>query len=692
MQPKLADILTDASLLAGWTRVRANQGGPGVDGETIAGFEQHLMNNLATLRNEVLYETYRPKPLLRVEIPKKTGGKRALAIPAVRDRVLQSAVAIALTPIFEAEFEDVSFAYRRGRSVDQAAARVSALRNQGYRWVVDADIRAFFDQVDHQRLLTELRRLVFDEDILYLVQLWLNAKVQQGKRRLRLKKGIPQGSPLSPMLANLYLDRLDEILIGNNRKLVRYADDFLILCKSRKAAEDALELTEEVLQALRLQLNDDKTRIVDFNQGFRFLGVQYIRSLAFKLKHAEPVHTVVSSTVAERPESPPVPETPQTTLALAFAQAGIDAEDFPTGSNLPSEQQDPAPAAPPDSAQDYRLDPRLRTLYLLKHGQVLGKESERFSIRRKNQPAYQIPAIKVDQIMVFGNAQITTQAMHFCLAERIPVYLLSSSGRFQGVIDSFGTEPVMMHKAQFQRAEDPEFCLDTARAMVRGKINNNRSLLRRLARKHPSDVLQNAIKAQKRILNQLNTAGSLEQIRGFEGNAARINFATMKAILPSHWGFDGRKRQPPPDPINAMLSWGYTNLFYNMYSFLRARGLNPHIGCLHPIRAGHPALASDLMEEFRAPVVDAIVWNLALNNRLTPADFTLPGHPGEGCRLKRVARMRVIRELEKKYNTPIKHPESGLKLDYRRCMEHQVNLFAAVIQGRKPNYIPFTIK
>ena len=166
----------------------------------------------------------------------------------------------------------------------------------------------------------------------------------------------------------------------------------------------------------------------------------------------------------------------------------------------------------------------------------------------------------------------------------------------------------------------------------------------------------------------------------------------MKAVLPPYWGFNGRKRQPPTDPVNAMLSWAYTNLFYNMYSFLRARGLNPHIGCLHPIRAGHPALVSDLIEEFRAPIVDAIVWNLTLNERLGLDDFSLPAQPGGSCHLKSSARSRFIRELEKKYNTHIKHPETGLKLDYRRCMEHQVNLFAAVVRGTKSRYIPFTIQ
>ncbi len=148
-------------------------------------------------------------------------------------------------------------------------------------------------------------------------------------------------------------------------------------------------------------------------------------------------------------------------------------------------------ATPPPHA-DYRLDPRLRTLYLLRHGLVLGKESARLTIHWQGKRLETIPAIHVDQIMIFGNAQISTQAMRFCLAERIPVYLLSASGRYYGVVDSFDTEPVLLHKAQFEKAEDTEFCLRLARNLIRGKIANSRTLLKRLSRKRPAEALEKA--------------------------------------------------------------------------------------------------------------------------------------------------------------------------------------------------------
>jgi retron-type reverse transcriptase len=150
--PGLADVLSETTLYNAWIKVRENQGCGGIDGISLDDFGNGLWGRLETLVNEVQYNTYRPKALLKVEIDKKSGGTRALAIPCIRDRVLQTAVAMVLTPLFEAEFEDISFAYRKGRSVNQAVARIE-LRNQGYQWVVDADIQTFFDQVDHQLLI-----------------------------------------------------------------------------------------------------------------------------------------------------------------------------------------------------------------------------------------------------------------------------------------------------------------------------------------------------------------------------------------------------------------------------------------------------------------------------------------------------------------------------------------------------------
>ncbi len=675
VSPLLDKALSDAILHEAWYRVRANKGCAGADGQSINNFEKRLEENLSLLRQEVLTGTHVPRPLLIRRIPKKKGGFRTLAIPAVRDRVLQTAVALVLTPILESEFEDSSFAYRKNRSVDKAIERIVHLRNQGYKWVVDADIEAFFDSVDRKILLKELEKLIHDKSILTLVDQWLKNEAVDKDIRYCFIKGIPQGSPISPLLANLYLDTLDEELLAQNLKLVRFADDFIILAKDRESAQDALEFTEDILEALKLELHKDKTQIVDFNQGFRFLGVQFIRTLAFKEKSGD-----VESSNAFLHHANPIEE--------AFRESGI----LPAHPKEPEETLGTIPISPHEleEAVPTGHDPRLRTLYLFRHGYILGKESERFVIKHRGKVLQEVPAIKVDQIMVFGNGQITTQAMHFCLRERIPIFLLSGHGRFYGVIDSFDTEPVLLHRDQFARASDPDFCLDLAKAFVRGKVANSRVVLMRYARKRFAPELKAGTTTLKSSLSKIAAAKSLDELRGIEGSAAKAYFSAISRTLPKTWKFKARLRQPPPDPVNSMLSYGYTLLFYNIYSLLRARGLNPHVGFLHPMRPGHPALVSDVMEEFRAIVVDAVVLNLVLNSRIDPRDFTCS--EGNGCSFSKKAKKKFIKVFENKLNSKIKHPVSGLNLDYRRCIEHQASHLARTIRGMEPKYKPFILK
>ncbi|MCB1809947.1 MAG: CRISPR-associated endonuclease Cas1, partial [Candidatus Competibacteraceae bacterium] len=509
--------------------------------------------------------------------------------------------------------------------------------------------------------------------------------------RRRLHKGLPQGSPLSPLLSNLYLDHLDEALVSENLRLVRYADDFLILCKHQEQAEEALELTADVLAALRLTLNQAKTRIIDFERGFRFLGVQFVRSLVLQCRYPETTASDVDKNlpqtvpatqlehVANTSASPDIPATPGA-LALALQEALAEQPDELPAANITET------AAPNEREPSSANEPHLQTLYITEHGCVLGKQSERFIVRREGQVIQEIPALKVDQIMIFGNSQITTQAMQFCLLEKIPIVLLSGKGRYFGVVDSMDTDPVLLHRDQFACAADDEFCLRIAKAIVQGKLANMRLILRRYARKREAEPLRQADTAMRGYSGTIDQASTLDQLRGYEGAVSKFYFQGLRSLLTPDWGFDKRVRQPPTDPVNSLLSYGYTLLFYNVYSLARARGINAHVGFLHPLRAGHPALISDLMEEFRALVVDALVLNLILNKRLTPTDFLMPEKPGAPCLLSDSARKQFIHAFEQKMNATVTHPLTGLQLDYRRCIDQQVQLMAAVIRGRRERY------
>jgi group II intron reverse transcriptase/maturase len=288
--PPLAELTARRTLHAAFERVRDNGGCPGADGMTIRQFEANLEPELDRLEDRLLRRCYRPFPLLRFEVGKAGAGVRCLSVPTVRDRVAQSAVYLVTREVFEAELEDASHAYRRGRSVRTAIHQVNRLREQGYRYLVDADIDSFFDTIPHARLIERLRRLRLDPYLHRLFEQWISVEVYDGRTVAPLTKGVPQGSVISPMLANLFLDQLDENFALFGQAIVRYADDFLVLCKSPEAAAQALELTDYLVAELELHLNRDKTRTTSFDQGFEFLGAIFVKNsvyLPFETSHRE---------------------------------------------------------------------------------------------------------------------------------------------------------------------------------------------------------------------------------------------------------------------------------------------------------------------------------------------------------------------------------------------------------------------
>lgn len=270
-------MLNLSSLYMAFKSVMENHGCAGVDGVTVEQFEGNLDINLKIMYHELADQTYFPLPLLKILTDKGNGEARALCVPTVRDRVVQTSVLQLIEPMLEKEFEECSFAYRKGRSVKLAVYKIKEYYEQGYHWVVDADIDAFFDSVDHALLLEKFKKYVHIPYIQTLIELWLKAEIWDGKSLIVPQKGIPQGSPISPILANLFLDALDEVFLKKGYKIVRYADDFIILCKKTDEAKGALQLSKQTLAKLLLQL--DEEQILSFEDGFKFLGVTFVRSM-----------------------------------------------------------------------------------------------------------------------------------------------------------------------------------------------------------------------------------------------------------------------------------------------------------------------------------------------------------------------------------------------------------------------------
>lgn len=280
----LTGCITADTLFKAWRKVRANRGAAGVDKQSVQMFESNLDSNLSKLFKELKDGSFRPLPLLRRFIEKFGGKFRPLGIPAVRDRVGQEMLRALLAPIFERLFHDSSHGFRRNRSCHTAMKELMGYARQGWgMWIVEADIVGFFDNISHKLIYDLVAAQVADGKMLALLKKFLQAGVMEEARIKPTRKGTPQGGVISPLLANIVLNHLDWTLHKHGFKFVRYADDFVVMCRSRLEAEKALEVIRRVIEDdLELQLHPEKTRLVRVKEGFEFLGF-YINSLTVRM-------------------------------------------------------------------------------------------------------------------------------------------------------------------------------------------------------------------------------------------------------------------------------------------------------------------------------------------------------------------------------------------------------------------------
>ena len=615
--PPLAQPLV---LRAAWRRVAARGSRfAGADGVTPQAFAADLEGELGRLAEALGRGAYRPRPFRRVV----ASGGRVLDVPAVRDRVVEAAVLGWLRPRLEPRLSDAAYGYRPGRSVAGAQARLLDFARAGRPVAARADVRRFFPSVSHARVLAELERAGVDGALVALVHALLAAPSEGGSGPPGL--GLPVGSALSPLLSNVALLPFDRALEAAGHRHVRYGDDVAAACPTGGEARAALAVAAGALRDLGLALHPGKSRVVPFARGVPFLGE--------------------TLTLPDAPSPPPPPP-----------PSAMPAAPPPTPPALPAPST-AVPAAAP------------RVLVVHTQGATVRARGEALEVVGPSGGGVRarVGVPKLGRLVLVGTVLVTPAALRRCARAGVGVVWLTRRGALAARVVGAAEQPAATVRGQCAVADDPAARLAVARTLVAAKVAGQRAVLLRRARRAASaegaEAVGRAARRLRHALRAVEGAGDLAALRGVEGAASATYFEAWPALLEgAPLSFGGRSRRPPRDGVNAVLSFAYTLAHGQVRGLAEAHGLHPQVGFLHEDRAGHAALASDLVEPVR-PALDHALLAALRRGVFTPDDFDTSARGG--VYLSAEARPRFLRVVDR----AVRRPRPGGSLWSRMAAE-----------------------
>lgn len=331
-------------------------------------------------------------------------------------------------------------------------------------------------------------------------------------------------------------------------------------------------------------------------------------------------------------------------------------------------------------------------VYVREQGAVVRRRGERLVVTRNKEELLDLPLIHVDQVAMFGNVQLTTQAAAMLLQAEIDVVFFSRYGKFRGRLVHTGSKFARLRHAQLRQMSDEAVTLAIARQVVVGKLHNQAALLQaRLGQGSGVLAVQRASSSIQAMLEQARKARNIDSLRGFEGKAGADYWAAFRVLLAVDLGFKGRQYYPPPDPVNSLLSFGYSLLLKDVTAAVQLVGLDPYLGFFHTIDYGRPSLSLDMMEEFRPVLVDPAVLDMVNTGQVTAADFEKTGQTQQPVRLSEATTDKLIRQYEQRLQAQVFHADGGGQTSHRRVIELQVRRLARLVLGEAKGYQPFRV-
>jgi group II intron reverse transcriptase/maturase/CRISPR-associated endonuclease Cas1 len=604
---------------------------------------------------------------------------RPLSIPPLEDRIAQRAVVEIMGPAIDQLSTTQSYGYRRGYSRLQARDRILALQRQGYQWFFEADIESFFDLLSHEEIENRLLSFFPDEPLIPLISQWVRAPVKFEDQIIERKTGLPQGSPISPMLANMMLEDFDADLESAGMKLVRFADDFVILCKNRQQAEQASERAQQSLAEIGLQFNPDKTRVGKFSDGFKFLGYVFINDYAIEKKN----------TTNQAGSALNISQVPR---ASWLAQLLLRQPEMLNELHNRIDQKHPTlaklKASNPNAFPENDLG---SSLFICQPGKIIRQKQGRLHIYDEdNQLIQHCNWNDVNNIVLYGRHHLSQPCLEAAMANEVSVHYCSTNGAYLGMStharpSQQGPELWLQQTAAWKEESPVRIAL--CRNLVASRIYNQMQVIRQRAR-HESIPLE-AIDKIKRLYDKLGQAESIDQIRGYEGGASAIYLRQISDWLPEAFQFTSRSRRPPLDPFNALLSLGYSILYSHSASILQIAGLYPWQGFYHIGRGKHLALASDIMESYRH-IVERCALTVIRSGQLKKEDFyTLKNG---ACQLTRAGLKSYLYQLNSRILKPVGSKNIDTVLPLQQHLMHTVHQLINHIRNPETEVHFFEVK
>jgi len=574
---------------------------------------EEWMGLVEDTRDRLLQGPFEAQPLdgfVRHDDPKG----RVLTVARPGDRLVEEALRPVLQRALTPRFKASVHGYRAGRSTFSAAAALSKALAAGFVELATLDVADFFGSIDHGRLRQKLGEVV-PADVADVLMALVRAPVRLHGRMVPCERGVPLGRSISPPLANLYLLDLDAAVeqdAADDARYLRYADDLLVAAKNPDARERAVARVEAAVGALGLALKDAKTERLRYDGA----PVVYLG------------HAVTAEHVWQK-----VDDARLQRIVEGSARAVIERK-----------------AALPDVAEAAQPNRRDQTLYVTEPGLSLRVAQGMIVVKRREEAVREVALHRVDRVMVLANVSFSSAFMAECIEAHIPVLFYVSKGAAYGTLVSGAMPNPLRLRAQYDLLRVAERRLALARQVVEAKL---RAMSRRLVGLDGADDLRERVTA---AMLTVKVAGEIERLRGIEGDATRAYFEGFaRRIKKPEFAFTERSKRPPRDPINSLLSFAYSMLFSEMQVALLVHGLDPHAGVLHELARDHPALASDLMEPYRALIGDSFVLTLVNGGQVQAKGFQKQSDGG--VYMTHETRRDVIRAFE----AFLRRPAGGAK-------------------------------